>query len=558
MKIFAKTLFLLLFQAAMYASYAQSCSDNLLTNSTGYYGGFEASSFSSTTAGTDYSYGMPRNGNYEIVKTAKSAGGGGYLTLNPHSGDYLMVSHTRSAKGERIWYKTVSVVPGATYQFCAWIANIKTDPVNGFAINLIVNGVVIASKTAVYGWVQLCGSYRVPAGVTSINLAIADPNAHVGPSHFLGLDDICFRQSSPTLRLGNLVFNDRNGNGVRDLNENVIPGVTVSLYTDNNSDNLPDGAAIQTNTTSSTGNYLFTNLAPGRYIASLPIIPGYGPTPGFDPIPDNNVDNKNKLIFNNTSGTTTLFTNAITLNYNDEPTTDGDDANGNLTFDLAECGNGNLGDFIWKDVNGNGIQESVDKGIDLYINPGISVLLTFPDGTTTTNDKSRIGDLSVGIYNFPSLGPGNYTLTFPTISGYIPTTVNVGGNQGDSDNPGIPFSITLGVNEINHTIDAGYKLSARAANPYKGIVEEQKTILSIFPNPAKSSFVVNLKSRAAGIAMIRILDASGKVVMTKNNAVIQGSNAITIPNLGKFKAGNYQVQVINGNDIVNKQLVIAP
>ena len=47
-----------------------------------------------------------------------------------------------------------------------------------------------------------------------------------------------------SLTLGNQVWNDYNGDGHRDSWEPGIPNAPVSLYTDNNNDNLPDGPVL--------------------------------------------------------------------------------------------------------------------------------------------------------------------------------------------------------------------------------------------------------------------------------------------------------------------------
>ena len=73
------------------------------------------------------------------------------------------------------------------------------------------------------------------------------------------------------------------------------------------------------------------------------------------------------------------FTNChFTLTVGEEPTTDGDGANGNLTLDMALCGNAYIGDFVWNDLNGNGIQDAGEPGIN-----GQTVTILFPDGVTT-------------------------------------------------------------------------------------------------------------------------------------------------------------------------------
>ena len=61
------------------------------------------------------------------------------------------------------------------------------------------------------------------------------------------------------------VSKDTNNNGTGD--ENLV-GVTIRLYTDPNGDGNPsDGVWVGITTTDSSGNYSFTNLTPGDYVA---------------------------------------------------------------------------------------------------------------------------------------------------------------------------------------------------------------------------------------------------------------------------------------------------
>ncbi len=271
----------------------------------------------------------------------------------------------------------------------------------------------------------------------------------------------------PGLRLGNQVWNDFDGDGKRDPNEPGIPGATVSLYTDNDANNMPDGPAIKTTVTDAKGNYLFTDLAPGRYIASMPILPGYQQSPNnstqlTSPYPDKDIDNDNNLVRlvgpNGVGGI--VYSNAITLSFEMEPTNDGDDANGNMTFDLAECGNSFIGDFVWKDVNGNGIQDAGEHGIN-----GVLVTITFSDGTvaTTVTDKYEAANNANapeydGYYNFKNLGPGTYKISFEAPAGLYPSPAKKGSNTAKDSDPvnGAPVTVTIAANESDFTVDAGF------------------------------------------------------------------------------------------------------
>src|SRR5206468_3005773 len=83
-----------------------------------------------------------------------------------------------------------------------------------------------------------------------------------------------------------------------------------------------------------------------------------------------------------------------------------------------------LGDFVWQDTNGNGLQDSGEPGIN---NVTVNLLQGSTVVATTTTNSS-------GIYGFTGLTPGSYTVQFVAPSGYVFTTANVGTNDAiDSD-----------------------------------------------------------------------------------------------------------------------------
>ena len=71
----------------------------------------------------------------------------------------------------------------------------------------------------------------------------------------------------PPLAVGNVVFFDRNGNGVADQGEGV-DGVTVKLFTNTQTPGVD--AAVATTVTSGGGKYLIDDLAPGNYALYVP------------------------------------------------------------------------------------------------------------------------------------------------------------------------------------------------------------------------------------------------------------------------------------------------
>ena len=80
--------------------------------------------------------------------------------------------------------------------------------------------------------------------------------------------------------LGDLVWDDRDNDGVFQVGEPGIDGVTVRLYVDADDNGLPDGAALASQTTSSGGYYRFTDLATGTYVVEVVTPGGYRSSTG--------------------------------------------------------------------------------------------------------------------------------------------------------------------------------------------------------------------------------------------------------------------------------------
>lgn len=147
------------------------------------------------------------------------------------------------------------------------------------------------------------------------------------------------------MSVGNLVFRDNDNDGIRDVGEPGITGVTVQLFSDTNSNGAFDSATdtlVGTQTTDASGNYVFTGLLPGDYLAVVPASQFLAAAPLFGfmtstgnnpaPDPDGDVDNDD----NGAVVGTVVATAAITLVSGGEPTTDGDaDTNTNLALDFG-------------------------------------------------------------------------------------------------------------------------------------------------------------------------------------------------------------------------------
>ncbi|HDH4826864.1 TPA: carboxypeptidase regulatory-like domain-containing protein, partial [Staphylococcus aureus] len=219
----------------------------------------------------------------------------------------------------------------------------------------------------------------------------------------------------PKYNLGDYVWEDTNRNGIQDQDEKGISGVTVTLKDEN-------GNVLKTVTTDADGKYKFTDLDNGNYKVEFTTPEGYTPTS------------------TNTGGNDTVDSNGLT-------TTGVINGADNMTLDSGfyKTPKYNLGNYVWEDTNKDGKQDSSEKGIS-----GVTVTLKNENGEvlqTTKTDKD-------GKYQFTGLENGTYKVEFETPSGYTPTQVGSGTDEGIDSNG----TSTTGVikDKDNDTIDSGF------------------------------------------------------------------------------------------------------
>ena len=266
-------------------------------------------------------------------------------------------------------------------------------------------------------------------GLRTATISIANNDPDVSPYVF----DVQGNGTSPSDGvIGDMVWLDNDGDGIQDAGEEAMPGITVSLY--DSGDNL-QGSAVS----AADGSYSFEGLASGNYYLTFTGAPaGYSLSPldqGGDDALDSDADPAN-------SGKTSTFF----LNISDVDNTR--DAGFKAT---------GVGDFVWLDVNEDGIQDVGETGV-----PGIDVEIKIDGGTsvaTTTTDAN-------GYYSFTSLSPNTYRLYFTSLpAGYVFSTQNAGGDDTvDSDintGTGESDAVVVGSGAFVSSIDAGvYQQSA--------------------------------------------------------------------------------------------------
>lgn len=250
--------------------------------------------------------------------------------------------------------------------------------------------------------------------------------------------------------LGDRLWYDQNRDGRQEASEAVttvgatgIAGIEVMLY-----DAVTNGL-VATTTTDSQGYYQFSGILPGTYYLHFDLPPDYQATAGNVATVEDSLDSD--------PDPTTLNTGLITL-------TSGEN---NSTVDLGvrfadDRQTAALGDRLWLDRNGNGLQDSGEGGVV----PGVTLALYHADGTlaaTTVTDQA-------GNYLFTNLAPGNYYLTVTVPAGYTLAPPNQGdptvteGLDSDIDPAtGQSAPITLGVGQFDERWDVGLTAPATAS-----------------------------------------------------------------------------------------------
>ncbi len=282
-------------------------------------------------------------------------------------------------------------------------------------------------------------------------------------------------------KIGNFVWNDLNGNGLQDTGEPGVEGVTVRLIGTNSSGNQINLVT----TTNASGNYFFDGLNAGTY--QVKVSP-----PTLHVFTQANAGNDDTIDsdFNPADSLTSVF--ALAQGVYDSKWDAG-------LVELDE--KTNIGDFVWEDVDRNGLQGVNEQGI-----AGISVKLFKMPGSvlvasTTTNQ--------FGKYLFTDVMPGNYFIEFSLSTlpnGYIFAPQNVGNNDNiDSDpNPANGRTDVFSVFAFtadNLSIDAGiFKECDNVTDG--GLAGYDENLCGIGADPAE---IVNIALPTGGFGTLEYL-----------------------------------------------------
>ncbi len=294
---------------------------------------------------------------------------------------------------------------------------------------------------------------------------------------------------APTGSIGDIVWCDDNANGIIDAGEDPIANVLIKLTSAG-----PDGISgtaddiNQTSTTDTAGVYLFSDLPYGDYVVmvdSSTLPADKGPTFDFD----GNLDQMSSR----------------TLSAADPDPRD---------QDFGYGPGAQLGDFVWLDVNRNGIQDPGEVGIG---GVGVQLACGGADGVLGTADDYIQVDAtdSSGFYLFPNIPPGLCKVTFFPQLGYEFTSTDSGiDDTVDSDvDPATRMSGIYSIlpGDSNLTVDAGmYLVGGTSSVLWNGFCDQQNFVS-----------MTNVCSSPVNVAL-QLFGSSGTLLSSENVLVPAG------------------------------------
>ncbi len=250
-----------------------------------------------------------------------------------------------------------------------------------------------------------------PLGADWINTR--DPEGAPGDHQFAGVTVTAGRlhgsydfgyYRTGTFQVGDTIYADWDGDGTQDAGEEGIANITVYLYQDDNGDGVIDpltDGLVATAATDASGVYLFTNCGAGNYIVLVDRNDADFPT-GYRQTQD--PDEAGVCTTCDDDGSATLGPDDLTVDFGYQP-----------------YGSSSIGDFVWRDDDGDGVQDTGEPGI-----AGITVNLyedSNNNGVVDTGDAlvaSTSTDAN-GLYLFSGLHSGNYLVDVDTTDPQLPT-----------------------------------------------------------------------------------------------------------------------------------------
>ncbi len=308
--------------------------------------------------------------------------------------------------------------------------------------------------------------------------------------------DFGYVRNAATGSIGDSVFLDADRDGMEGVDEPGIGGVTVDLF-----DAGPDGLAgtgddtfVATTSTDVNGGYRFSNLEAGFYYVDVTdtggVLTGLGLTAGSDP--------------------SVLIALAEGASYDD------------ADFGYAPAAGSALGDTVWYDADGDGLQDAGEVGI-----AGVTVTVEGPSGPIVVVTGAD------GRWFVPGLAPGLYGVT-------VDTSTLPAGLSTTPTNADISYLLTVDAGSDYYHLDWGFNGGTT------GSIGD-----TVFLDADADGVLDASESGLAGVTL-NLLDGLGNVIATTTTAADGSYDFVGL------LAGDYTLEVTDVGGVLDGLNVSTP
>ncbi len=275
---------------------------------------------------------------------------------------------------------------------------VQTDASGNFTFNNLASGTYTLTETQPASPANQTG--KNTAGSSGGNAIISNVVSSIPLADGAAATGYLFAEV-PLVSTGGSVFEDANGNGVKDNGEAGIPGVTVTL---SGTGVVIGTIAPQPTTTDANGNFTFNNLTPGTYSLA-------------ETQPANFLDGKEQ---NGIPAAATPASDQFTgIDLTSMATSSGG-------FNFGEVRGTSVSGAVFDDVNDDGSQAAGgEPGI-----AGVTVVLTGSNDLGQAINQSTATSAD-GTFSFAGLRPGTYKLAETQPTNFTEGTSTAGSAGGD-------------------------------------------------------------------------------------------------------------------------------
>ena len=310
---------------------------------------------------------------------------------------------------------------------------------------------------------------------------------------------ICgFEPDSFMASIGNVVWYDVNENGIQDHGELGVDGVQINLYRVDDPDNIPNQTPLKSVTTKTihgeSGQYLFDNLNPGKYV--LGILPGEG----------------------------FIFTQA-NMGQDESVDSDVDPITG--MSELIEVGMGES-------------NVTVDVGLiqGTEVSPGITNFQIKQKDCASVLDWTTHSEINSDFFEIQHSLDG-------VIFSKVGTITAAGNSTVKKDYYYVDHSAAkknyYRIKQINQDGSFTYSKVLETLNPCTGIFE----LVHLFPNPTRDVVTLEFKNTYDIDLTIKVYDQLGRLIITDYQRAPKGIYQKKI-NLSKYVSGLYFIHLFDG------------